>query len=84
LQLERRFELFTQERLIHRNINIKNISSNIMLLLIFLHEEAKLNGKANVSEIQYRRRLWDFVLPYFSVDGMAKFSSSIEPELVTS
>lgn len=81
LQLERRFELYVQQKLFQKEANIKSIASNSMLLMFFMHEESQLNGKTNISETQYRRRLWDYMMLYFTAKGSSEYSSSIEPEL---
>lgn len=81
LQLERRFELYLQQRLLQKEVNIKNITSNVWLLLFFIPAEGQLNGKNPISETQYRRRLWDFIRFYFTAKGSAGFSSTLEAEL---
>lgn len=44
-------------------------------------EEAQLNGKYSFSENQYRQRLWDYIMPYFTTKGSIEYSSLIEPEI---
>jgi len=80
LQLERRFDLCLQQRLLQKDANIKNIASNTWLLMFFMHAEGQVNGKNTTSENGYRRRLWDYVMLYFTGKGSAEYSSSIEPE----
>jgi AcrR family transcriptional regulator len=81
LQLERRFELYLQQRLLQKEVTIKAITSNVWLLLFFMPAEGQLNGKNTISETQYRRRLWDFIKLYFTAKGSTEFSSKVEPEL---
>jgi AcrR family transcriptional regulator len=81
LQLERRFDLYMQQRLLQKEANIKNMVSNMWLLLFFMPAEGQLDGKNTISENQYRRRLWDYLILYFTVKGSAEYSSVIEPEL---
>ncbi len=81
LQLERRFELLMQQRLLQTGSNIKHISYHIWLLLFFIPSEAHLNGKAGIAENLYRRRLWDFMIPYFTAKGNSEYQSSIEPQM---
>jgi AcrR family transcriptional regulator len=83
LQLERRLDICLQQRLLKSEINIKNVAANIWLMMFFMPVEGKANGRSNVSENQYRRRLWDYVMLYFSTKGGNEFSASIEPELVS-
>jgi AcrR family transcriptional regulator len=80
LQLERRFELFTQQKLLQREANIKYISSNTWLLMFFIPAEGQITGKGNITEILYRRRLWDYIVLHFTAKGNSEFSSAIEPE----
>lgn len=80
LQVERRLELFVQQRLLQKELNSKNVASNIVLLMLFIPEEAQLMGKNTVSEIQYRRRLWEYMLPYFTAKASTEYSTTIEPE----
>lgn len=80
LQVERRLELFIQQRLLLKEVNQKNIAANIVLLMLFMPEEAQLNGKSSISENQYRRRLWDYIVPYFTAKGSTEYSVSIESE----
>jgi AcrR family transcriptional regulator len=80
LQLERRFDLCLQQRLIQKEANTKNIASNIWLLLFFMPAEAQINEKNVATENQYRRRLWDYIKLHFTVKGSAEYSSVIEPE----
>lgn len=81
LQVERRLELFVQQRLFQKEVNSKNIASNIVLMMLFMPEEAQLNGKYSFSENQYRQRLWDYIMPYFTTKGSIEYSSMIEPEI---
>lgn len=81
LQVERRLELFVQQRLFQKEVNSKNIASNIVLMMLFMPEEAQLNGKYSFSENQYRQRLWDYIMPYFTTKGSIEYSSLIEPEI---
>ncbi|MEO7308887.1 MAG: TetR/AcrR family transcriptional regulator [Chitinophagaceae bacterium] len=78
LQVERRLELLLQQRLLQKELNNKSIASNIVLMMLFMPEEAQLNGKYNFTETQYRRRLWEYILPYFTTKGRAEYSVSIE------
>lgn len=82
LQLERRLELYVQHKLIQKDANIKNIVSNIMLLMFFMHEEGQLNGKVTISENQYRSRLWDYIYLYFTTKGNAEYAAIVKPELI--
>lgn len=81
LQLERRFEMYLQQRLMQNGINTKHIAANTWLLMFFMPVEGKINGRSTVSENQYRRRLWDYVIMYFSAKGSTEFGTSVEPEL---
>jgi AcrR family transcriptional regulator len=80
LQLERRFDLFLQQRMLQKEANIKNIAANVWLLMFFMPEEGQLNGKSIISESNYRRRLWDYVLLHLTQKGITEFSVSVEPE----
>jgi AcrR family transcriptional regulator len=80
LQVERRLELFVQQRLLQKELNSRIIASNIVLLMLFMPEEAQLSGKNGVSENQYRRRLWNFIIPYFTAKGSSEYNTSIESE----
>lgn len=82
LQVERRLELCVQQKAIQKEANTKNIAANIMLLMFFMHEEGQLNGKNTLTTNQYRRRLWDLVLPYFTAKGNTEYINEVEPELV--
>jgi AcrR family transcriptional regulator len=82
LQLERRFDLFLQQKLLNKETHIRNISSNIWLLMFFMPAEGQLNVKDMHSENAYRRRLWDYILPFFTAKGKTEFNTAIEPELV--
>lgn len=83
LQLERRFEMYLQQRLLQNGINTKNLAANTWLLMFFMPVEGKTNGRSTVSENQYRRRLWDYVMMHFNAKGNTEFSTSIEPELTS-
>lgn len=78
LQIERRFELWLQQRLLLKESNIKNITSNTWLLMFFLPAEAQVNGRSANSENLYRRRLWDYLMPYFTSKGSSEFNTTIE------
>ena len=80
LQVERRLELFLQERLLQKEISSKSIAANIVLMMLFMPEEAQLNGKTSITENQYRLRLWDYIMPYFTAKGTTEYTNSIEPE----
>jgi len=80
LQLERRFELLTQQKLFQKEANIKFIAANTWLFLFFIPAEGQLNGKVATSENMYRRRLWDYIALYFTPKGNTEFSSAVEPE----
>ena len=76
-QLERRLELYVQQQLLSKESNIKNIASNTWLLMFFLPVEAQVTGKSTISENQYRRRLWDYLMPYFTSEGSVEFNTTI-------
>ena len=80
LQLERRFELCIQQRLFQKEINIKTISANIWLMMFFIPAEGQLNGKSPISENLYRKRLWDYIMLYFTAKGTNEFGSNVEPQ----
>jgi len=80
LQLERRFELLIQQRLLQKEANIKYIAANTWLFMFFIPAEGELNGKNATSESGYRRRLWDYITLYFTAKGNSEFSSKVEPE----
>jgi AcrR family transcriptional regulator len=80
-QLEKKFNIFLKERLVKSNTDVKIIVSDIMLLLIFMHEESKLSGKDNVSELKYRKRLWNYIALYFTDNGSKKFNASVKNTL---
>lgn len=80
LQLERRFELLVQQRLLQKEANIKYITGNTWLFMFFIPAEGQLNGKPLNSENLYRRRLWDYITLYFTAKGNTEFSSTVEPE----
>ena len=48
--------------------------------MFFMHEEGQLNGKNTLTENQYRRRLWDYIMLYFTAKGSTEFTSIIEPQ----
>lgn len=82
LQLERRFDLCVQQRLLLKEANIKNMAANTWVLLFFMPVEGQINGKnIDISENQYRRRLWDYVTPYFTTKGNTEYAAIIEPQL---
>lgn len=80
LQIERHLNLCLQQRLLQKEANIKNIASNVWLLLFFMPAEGQLNGKKTISENQLRQRLWEYVNIYLTPKGSAEYSSLIEPE----
>ncbi len=80
LQLERRFELLIQQRLLQKEANIKYIAANTWLFMFFIPAEGELNGKNATSESAYRRRLWDYITLHFTAKGNSEFSSKVEPE----
>lgn len=80
LQIERRLELYQKQRLIQADLSLKNISANLWLLLFFIPSEGLMMTKKNISLNNYRWRLWDFMMPYFTAKGKGEFISSIEPE----
>jgi AcrR family transcriptional regulator len=80
LQLERRFELLIQQRLLQKDANIKFIASNTWLFMFFIPAEGQINGKGSITENLYRRRLWDYIVLHFTAKGNSEFSSAIEPE----
>ena len=81
IQLERRFELFVQERLFQKEVNIKYLASNIWLMMFFMPMEKQISGKMTAtSESQFRKRLWENVAVYFSNKGATEFAVKIEPE----
>ncbi|MEP6711873.1 MAG: TetR/AcrR family transcriptional regulator [Ferruginibacter sp.] len=84
LQLERRFDLCLQQRLLQKDANIKNIAANVWLLLFFMPAEAQLNGKNTITAHQYRRRLWNYLSLYFTAKGSTEYSTEIEPEFTGS
>ena len=81
LQLERRLNFFQQQQLLQGNANIKNIAGNIWLLMFFMPEEGQLNGKNNITENTYRKRLWGYLVLYFTDRGNSEFFSVIEPAI---
>jgi hypothetical protein len=80
LQLERRFDLCLQQGLLQKGANIKYIASNTWLLMFFMPSESQINGKNANSINGYRRRLWDYILPYLTGKGSTEYSLAIEPE----
>ena len=80
LQLERRFDLCLQQRLLQKEANIKFIASNVWILMFFMPAEGQLNGKSAITENQYRHRLWDYITLYFTAKGSTEFSATVEPE----
>lgn len=81
LQVERRLELFVQKGFLQKEANKKNVAANIVLMMLFMPEEAQLNGKNTLSENQYRRRLWDYFGGHLTTKGKTEYVSLIEPEL---
>lgn len=81
LQLERRFELLIQQKLLQKDANIKYIAANTWLFMFFIPAEGQLNGKSTTSENIYRRRLWDYLILHFTAKGNTEFNSAIEPEI---
>lgn len=82
LQLERRFDLCLQQRLIQKEANTKNIASNVWLLLFFMPIEGQINEKNTPAENQYRRRLWDYIKTWFTVKGNSEYGATIEREFI--
>ncbi len=80
LQLERRFDLCLQEHLLRKGTNSKELASNIWLLMFFMPAEGQINGKNTPTASQYRRRLWNYITLFFTAEGSAEYSSTIEPE----
>jgi AcrR family transcriptional regulator len=81
LQLERRFDLCLQQRLMQSGVNLKNMVSSLWILMFFTPAESQVNGRKNANaENLYLRRLWNYILPYFTAKGTDEYSSSIEPE----
>jgi AcrR family transcriptional regulator len=80
LQLERRFELLIQQRLLQKETNSKNMAANTWLFMFFIPAEGQLNGKNATSENFYRRRLWDYITLHFTAKGSTEFGSAVEPE----
>ncbi|MES2773980.1 MAG: TetR/AcrR family transcriptional regulator [Bacteroidota bacterium] len=79
LQLERRFDICLQQRLLQKETNIKSITSNTWFLMFFMPVDGQMNGKAPITENTYRRRLWEYITPYFTTRGNTEYSSTIEP-----
>lgn len=84
LQLERRIERCMQQGLLQKEVNVRNITYNIWLLMFFMPAEAQINGKNPTSEQGYRQRLWDYTRLYFTAIGRDVYNSSIEPVLKSS
>ena len=83
LQLERRFELLMQQRLLQKEANIKYIAANTWLFMFFIPAEGQINGKGNITESLYRRRLWDYIVLHFTAKGNTEFNSAVEPEFTS-
>ena len=83
LQLEKRFELCLQQQLLQKEINSRHIAANTMLLMFFMPTERQLNGQGVVSESQYRRRLWNYIMVYFTPKGKKEYRLLIETGLTT-
>lgn len=79
LQLERRLNLYQQERLLQSSANIKNIASNLWLLMFFMPEETQISGKSSLTENAYRKRLWGYIVLYFTEKGNAEYTTAIDP-----
>jgi AcrR family transcriptional regulator len=80
LQLERRFELFLQQRLLQKEANLKYIAADTWLFMFFIPAEGQLNGKGATSENLYRRRIWDYITLHFTPRGITEFNAVVEPE----
>ena len=82
LQLEKRFDVCLQQQLLQKGINSKHIASNTILLMFFMPTERQLNGIGIVSESQYCRRLWSYLMVYFTTKGKKEYRLLIEPGLI--
>ena len=82
LELEKHFERCFQQQLLQKGINIKHIAANTMLLMFFMPTESQLNGKGTASENQYRRRLWNYIMVYFTPKGKKEYRLLLEPGLI--
>lgn len=81
IQLERRFEILLQGRILENHANIKYIASNVWLFLFFIPAEIQISGKyKNIPENVYRKRLWEYIALYFTVKGNAIYNAKIEQE----
>jgi AcrR family transcriptional regulator len=81
LQLERRLDLYLQQRLLVKESDSRNMAANIWLLMLFMPAERHLNEERLVTENAYLRRLWEYLQPYLSPKGQTEFGTLIEPEL---
>jgi AcrR family transcriptional regulator len=81
LQLERRFDGCVQQRLLQKGVDTGNIARNVWLFMFFMPAAEQLNNDTPISSTQYRRRLWDYILLYFTGKGNTEYTSVIEPEL---
>ena len=48
--------------------------------MFFMPAEGQLNGKSTVTETQYRRRLWDYIMLHATPKGNEIFTGSVEPQ----
>ena len=81
LQLERRFDLYLEQRLLVKGTSPRSLAVNVWLLLFFMQEEEQLNGRGDLTAGEYRRRLWEYIRLFFTGKGSSEFSAVIEPEL---
>ncbi len=80
-QLERRFDLCLQQHLMRSGVNWKNMVSSLWILMFFTPAESQIDGRKNANaENLYLRRLWNYIVPYFTAKGAGEYNSSIEPE----
>jgi hypothetical protein len=49
-------------------------------MMFFIPAEGQLNGKSPISENLYRKRLWDYIMLYFTAKGTNEFGSNVEPQ----
>jgi len=82
LQIERRLELCLQQRFLQKETDIKKMTANVWLMLFFMPAEMQLNGKNDVTEEQYRRRLWDYVSVYFVAKGINEYTAVVAPAFI--
>jgi AcrR family transcriptional regulator len=83
LQIERRLELYQKQRLLQPDMIIKNIAANLWLLLFFMPAEAQLMSKKTIPDYAYRRRLWEYIMLYFTSKGSSEYIDIIEPTFVS-